>query len=295
MTASVNSSELTAPSWLERLWQDFCAAASFLTVLPLAGALPAAPAADAAAPGIAEDGEPGTGAAGVPLERRPAAFLARAAGLFPLIGVMVGIVGALALLASFHIGLHPLACALIALAAQALVSGALHEDGLADFFDGLGGGRTIEARLRVMRDSHIGAFGALALVFAVLIRAATLSGLFSPDTAALALIAGATVSRATLPGMMRWLAPARDDGLAAAGGRPEATQVAIAVLIALVTALLAVGFWGAMSALAAALVAAAIVGFAAQRRFGGKTGDVLGAAQVLAEIAVLAAIAATDR
>jgi adenosylcobinamide-GDP ribazoletransferase len=287
VTTTVKSSDLIAPaSWLERLWQDFCAAAAFLTVLPLAGALPAT------RPTSADDSADDEI---LPAEQRPSAFLARAAGLFPLIGVIVGIVAALALLASFHIGLHPLACALIGLAAAALVTGALHEDGLADFFDGLGGGRTPEARLAVMQDSHIGSFGALALVFAVLVRAATLSGLFSPDTAALALIAGATVSRAVLPGMMRWLAPARPGGLAAEAGRPETTQVALAVLVALVTALVTVGFWGAMSAIVAALIAATIVGLTAQRLYGGKTGDVLGAAQVLAEIAVLAAIAATDR
>src|SRR5574338_27075 len=96
-------------------------------------------------------------------------FLAAAAGLFPLIGVGIGTCAALALLASFHIGLHPLACAMIALAVAALVSGALHEDGLADFFDGLGGGRTPEQRLAIMGDSRLGSFGGLALVFAAVI------------------------------------------------------------------------------------------------------------------------------
>lgn len=303
MTTSAKTSDLLVPtSWLERLWQDFCAAAAFLTVLPLAGALPATPPPPAARDDAADKADDAIDAVAgerpatpLPVKERPSAFLARAAGLFPLIGVMVGIAAALALLASFHIGLHPLACALIGLAAAALVTGALHEDGLADFFDGLGAGGTVERRLAVMQDSHIGSFGALALVIAVLVRAATLAGLFSPDTAALALIAGATVSRAVLPAMMRWLPSARSDGLASAAGRPEPTQVALAVLIALVTALLTVGFWGAMSAIVAAAFAAAIVGLAAQRLFGGKTGDVLGAAQVIAEIAVLAAIAATDR
>jgi adenosylcobinamide-GDP ribazoletransferase len=94
---------------------------------------------------------------------------------------------------------------------------------------------------------------------------------------------------------MRWLDPVRPSGLGAEAGRPEPTQIALAVLIALVTALLTVGFWGAMSALVAALIAAALVGFLAQQKIGGQTGDVLGAAQVLAEIAVLAAIAAVDQ
>ena len=289
-TLSKSSGFIAPSSLIERFWQNFCVAAAFLTVLPLARvpasrSVPSATAAETAAEAVES--------AARPIEHTN--FLAAAAGLFPLIGVGIGTCAALALLASFHVGLHPLACAMIALAVAALVSGALHEDGLADFFDGLGGGRTAEQRLAIMADSRLGSYGALALVFAMVIRAAILSGLFSPDTAALALIAGASVSRAVLPGLMRWLDPARAGGLGAEAGRPEPTQIALAVLIALVTALLTVGFWGAMSALVAALVAAALVGFLDQQKIGGQTGDVLGAAQVLAEIAILAAIAATDQ
>lgn len=289
MTALSKSSGFIAPSSLvERFWQNFCVAAAFLTVLPLTQVPDRRPdpADISTAATIPEAASPATDQAG---------FLARATGLFPLIGVGIGTCAALALLASFHIGLHPLACAMIGLAVAALVSGGLHEDGLADFFDGLGGGRTRERRLAIMADSRLGSFGAMALVFAMVVRAAILSGLFSPDTAALALIAGATVSRAVLPGLMRWLTPVRPGGLGALAGRPEPTRIALAVLIALVTALLTVGFWGAMSALVAALLAASIVGLVAQRMIGGQTGDVLGAAQVMAEIAVLIAIAATDR
>lgn len=290
MTTLSKSPGLIAPSSLiERFWQNFCRAAAFLTVLPLARLPTTRPGPPAAADDVAEGSE------GIAQPIEQTGFLAEAAGLFPLVGVGIGTCAALALLASFHIGLHPLACAMIALAVAALVSGGLHEDGLADFFDGLGAGRSKEQRLAIMGDSRLGSFGALALIFATIIRAAILSGLFSPDTAALALIAGASVSRATLPGLMRWLDPVRPTGLGAAAGRPEPTQIALAVLIALVTALLTVGFWGAMSALVAALMAAAIVGFVAQQKIGGQTGDVLGAAQVLAEIAILAAIAATDQ
>ena len=287
-TLSKSSAFITPSSLVERFWQNFCVAAAFLTVLPLAR-VPDRRPDSAGLPGdvtIAETASPSIDQVG---------FLARAAGLFPLIGVGIGTCAALALLASFHIGLHPLACAMIALAVAALVSGGLHEDGLADFFDGLGGGRTPERRLAIMGDSRLGSFGAMALIFAMVIRAAVLSGLFSPDTAALALIAGASVSRAVLPGLMRWLTPVRPGGLGALAGRPEPTRIALAVLIALVAALLTVGFWGAMSALVAALLAASIVGLVAQRMIGGQSGDVLGAAQVLAEIAVLIAIAATDQ
>jgi Cobalamin-5-phosphate synthase len=282
------------PSFIERSWQDFCVAVSFLTVLPLASlAFPPTTADD----GETDEQDESDAAIDTPPPLSTAqtgqGFLVRASALFPLVGVGVGTIAGLALLASFHIGLHPLACALIALVASAIITGGLHEDGLADFFDGVGGGRTVERRLEIMRDSHLGSFGAMALVFGVGIRASILTGVFSPDTAALVVITGATLSRAALPGMMRWLPPARADGLAAAAGSPGPTQIAIATLIAVVTALLTIGFWPAMSALAAAIIAAVIFALVARRLVGGQTGDVLGAAQVIVETAVLGAAAAT--
>lgn len=290
----MKSPELVSqPSIIERLWQDFCIAVGFLTVLPLASLV--VPRPSSGEDEEADEHDDLAKDAAAPLSTTPIGrgFLVRAAALFPVVGAGIGTVAALSLLASFHIGLHPLACALVALIASAILTGGLHEDGLADFFDGIGGGRTPERRLEIMRDSHLGSFGALALVFGVGIRASILTGVFSPDTAALVVIAGATLSRAVLPGLMRWLPPARADGLAATAGSPEPAQIAVATLLAVVTALLTVGFWSAMSALAAAIVAAVIVGLVARRLVGGQTGDVLGAAQVIVEIAVLAAAAAT--
>lgn len=281
----MKSPELVSqPSMLERLWQDLCIAVGFLTVLPL-GTL--------AVPEVSTDEEDDDTTAPLSTTGGAEGFLARAAGLFPIVGIGIGTVAALSLLASFHIGLHPFACALIALATAAIATGALHEDGMADFFDGIGGGRTRERRLEIMRDSHIGSFGALALVFGVGIRASILTGVFSPDTAALMVIAGATLSRATLPGFMRWLPPARADGLGVTAGAPQPAQIALATLIAVATALLTLGFWSAMSALAAAIATAVLFGLVARWKIGGQTGDVLGAAQVIVEIAVLAAAAAT--
>lgn len=284
---------VSQPSFVERAWQDVCVAVSFLTILPLASLAypPATPDGEAEE----QDDEDASVEATAPLSAAQTGqgFLVRASALFPLVGVAIGTVAGLALLASFHIGLHPLACALIALVASAILTGGLHEDGLADFFDGVGGGRTVERRLEIMRDTHLGSFGALSLVFGVGIRASILTGVFSPDTAALVVITGATLSRAVLPGLMRWLPPARADGLAATAGSPGPTQIAIATLLAVVTALLTIGFWPAMSALAAAIIAAVIVALVARRLVGGQTGDVLGATQVIVETAVLGAAAAT--
>ncbi|QLH41064.1 MAG: adenosylcobinamide-GDP ribazoletransferase [Defluviicoccus sp.] len=266
------------PGALFAWWHKLRLAASFLTRLPVAPrSVPMANAKDGEEPATMAPGD-----------------LARSAALFPVVGAGIGVVSALVLLMVFELRLAPLACALLALAAGAVITGALHEDGLADFADGLGGGHARKRRLAIMRDSRIGTCGALAIVFSVGVRAAILSGLSSPDVAALALIAAAAVSRATLPAVMRWQAPARPDGMAASIGAPPYRQVMAAGALALIIALLTLGFWAALAVCIAAGLAAVGVAAAAERTLGGQTGDVLGAAQVISELAVLVAIAAME-
>src|SRR5579864_5025125 len=98
--------------------------------------------------------------------------LAQASWAFPLVGVGVGLLGGLAYAFAAWLGLPTLAAALIAVAGTAALTGALHEDGLADTADGFGGGATPEAKLTIMRDSRNGAYGVLALIFSVALRAA---------------------------------------------------------------------------------------------------------------------------
>jgi adenosylcobinamide-GDP ribazoletransferase len=269
------------PGAVGAAWRDLLIAARFLTCLPIPWRTT-------------------VHAAGSPIAKRPTALpvralaeLRRASALFPLVGAMIGAIAGLVLLAAFELGMHPLACAFVAVATMVALSGALHEDGLADFADGLGG-HTREQRLAIMRDNRIGTFGTLALLFAVGLRVSILSGLASPNAAALAVIAAATVSRAVLPAVMRWQQPARTDGLAVLVGAPETAQVATAVVLALLILLLAVGLRvGALVVLAAALAALAVATLA-QRTLGGQTGDVLGAVQVVAEVWALAAITALE-
>ncbi len=247
--------------------RDSRLAARFLTRLPLGG--------DGGDARLVEDGRP----------------LAEAARAFPLVGLLVGLIGGAALWTGAALGLPPLLAALLGLAAVAVATGALHEDGLADTVDGLGGGATREDRLEIMRDSRIGAFGTLALVFSVAIRAAALSGMHDDAAALVALIAAAVLSRAALPAIMAAFEPARADGLGAGAGRPDTDGVATAAVLGVLLALLFAGFEaGAAGALAAGAGAFALARFAAAR-LGGMTGDVLGACQQAAETAALVALA----
>ncbi len=217
--------------------------------------------------------------------------LSRAAWAFPLAGLAVGLAGALAWGVARGLGLPGLAAAFAALAAMAWFTRGLHEDGLADFADGLSGA-TREDRLRIMRDPALGTFGVLALIFALGLRAAALGSLAEFPAALAALLAAAAASRSMLPALMRALPPARADGLGHHAGRPDGDVVRIGLAAAAVIALVLLPFWSAVAALIAAAAGAWAVAALAHRALGGQTGDVLGAAQQTAETLFLLAVIA---
>jgi adenosylcobinamide-GDP ribazoletransferase len=217
--------------------------------------------------------------------------LADAAWTFPIVGIAVGVVTATALSVGFWLGLHPLACGLLAVAAGVFFTGAMHEDGFADVADGFGGGADKRAKLRIMRDSRIGTYGVLALVLSVGLRAALLAGMAGPGRATVALMAAAIASRAVLPLIMNVLKPARRDGLGADAGRPQRADAVIAALIGSGLLLGLIELEAAISVILATAAAAFAVASVARRQIGGFTGDVLGAVQQVAEITILAAVA----
>jgi adenosylcobinamide-GDP ribazoletransferase len=222
----------------------------------------------------------------------------RASRAFPLVGLLVGVAGAIVLLLASALHLPPPIGALLAIAATVLVTGGLHEDGLADTADGFGGGKNAAAKLEIMRDSRIGTYGALALVFSIALRAGLLAALMpgAPWHAALALIAAETVGRTAIVHLWAALPPARFDGLASTTGRPdkEATwaAIAIAIVIGLTAGTIAAGPIAAIVALAA--TALTTYGFESlcSRQIGGQTGDTLGAVEQVAVVAFLLVLVA---
>jgi adenosylcobinamide-GDP ribazoletransferase len=205
---------------------------------------------------------------------------------FPVVGAVIGLLGGLGYALVFWLGLPPLPAAAVALATTILLTGALHEDGLADLADGFGGGRTLEDKLRIMRDSRIGSYGALALFLGLLVRASALAALGAPWAVTAALVAAGAVSRAALAPVMTILPAARADGVAAGAGRPHPVRAAAAVLVGLLMTVVLLGE-AAAAALLAGAGAALAVAWLARRQIGGHTGDVLGAVQQLTEIGVL--------
>ncbi len=220
----------------------------------------------------------------------PANFV-RAHRLFPVVGAAIGGVVGLVCLALRALGVPGLAGSALALGAGAILTGALHEDGLADVGDGFGGGRDAAAKLEIMRDSRLGTYGALTLMVSFVAKVSALSAL--PDGVAVqGLIAAHALARSVLPAMAMSLAYARKDGLAANAGRPDPGIAATAAALAFVIALLALPFTLALGAALAAIACALGMGLLAQRQIGGQTGDVLGGAEQVAETAILVLLAA---
>jgi adenosylcobinamide-GDP ribazoletransferase len=219
----------------------------------------------------------------------PAPSLADARWAYPLIGLVVGALAAAAQAAALAVGLDPLAAAFVALTAAALVTGALHLDGLADFADGIGGGRDRAHALLIMRDSRIGSYGVIALILALGLAATGLAGL-PPETAPAVLLLAATGSRLAMLVALDRLPPAREDGLGrSASGNAPGAWLPGAVAVALIAVWIGPAALPALVAMAAAALA---VSRLALRRIGGQTGDVLGATQVTAEVACVLALSA---
>ena len=218
--------------------------------------------------------------------------VARASWTFPVIGAGIGLIAALVYWIAYEFGLHPLLAATLAVASTLLLTGCLHEDGLADTADGFGGGTTPERKLEIMRDSRLGTYGAAALVISLMLRVGVLASLADPALAALALIAANAGARAMMPPFMRNVPGARADGLSAESGAPPQQSSAIAVAIGLVVILLCLGFGAAFVTLVLLAIALALMGWLAMSQIGGQTGDVLGAVEQVSEVLILLVAAA---
>lgn len=226
----------------------------------------------------------------VPVQPRPGGDLARAVGWFPVVGLGIGAVVGLAV-AGGGMLFPPLVAAALAVGIGLLLTGAFHEDGLADTFDALGSCRDRPAALQIMKDSRIGTFGAAALLVALVCKIAALAALPGP-AALLAAMSAATIGRGAAGAVTGFAPPARPNGLGVDYLRavPRWRGV-VAAAVALVAAAALLG-WQVLPAAVSAAGTAAIVTAWALRRLGGVTGDVLGAVAQLAELAVLVTLSA---
>ncbi len=229
---------------------------------------------------------------------KPDYSLANASRAFGVVGLLLGALTGLIVWSATAVGLAALPAVIIALAAGALITGGLHEDGLADVADGFGGGWTADRKLEIMRDSQIGTYGVLALVFSVSFRIAAYSSIVAADssfsTTVFMFAAIGCLSRAPMALMMYQMPLARKDGRAAQAGAPShdnlryglfvsVTAGALCLLSAVsVGTIIAVFFAVSMTFLA--------IGKIAKSQICGYTGDVLGTLQQSIEIFCLLAL-----
>lgn len=249
--------------FLKDVVADLRMAASFVTILPVASSKPAADGA-----------------------------VARATWALPVAGLLVGLAGALVYKIASRCGLTPNLAALLALATTTLITGALHEDGLADTADGLGGGRTRARKLEIMRDSRIGTYGSCALILSFGLRWSALATIANPWLVTLALCAAHAGARAGVPAFMSLVPPARPDGLSASAGAPRGRSVAIAFALGTLALVLALGPGKALAGLILLSLAGLLLARLAIRQIGGQTGDILGAFEQFGEILILLVAAA---
>lgn len=211
---------------------------------------------------------------------------AHAAWAYPLAGLVAAGLAALAGLVASSFGTPAPLSALISLAVLIVTTGAMHEDGLADTADGLWGGWNRDRRLEIMKDSHIGTYGVIALLLSLGARWSALTLLFQMDSAVFGLLAAALLSRASMPVLMASLPHARHTGLSHSVGQVGRPTAAIAAIVACFLCIFLIGSQ-IIGAVIATLLVTVTMGLIAQRKIQGQTGDILGATQQLAEIAVL--------
>jgi len=226
----------------------------------------------------------------VPIGRQatPPTGLGRAAAWFPVVGAGIGLL----LMTANHWlsrAFPALLAALLTVTVWKMITGGLHLDGLADCLDGLGG-RTPEQRRAIMRDSRLGAFGAIGLIFFVLIEIVALSDI-DAHARWRALLVAPTIGRAMPPLVARLFRPARGEGQGAAFAREVRRLGALAaLLVAVVVSLITFGASGVV-ALALTLAVVLLATRFLVARIDGITGDVLGAVVELAELTVLLTVA----
>ena len=215
--------------------------------------------------------------------RDPAPSFADAAWAYPVVGAVVGVISGTVFCATSALGLPALAAALLAIGAGVLVTGAMHEDGLADVADGFGGGRDAAHKLEIMRDSRVGTYGVVAVVLAIGLLASAIGSVSAGWTVFFCFVAIGALSRAMMLVPMTFLPPARAGGLGAqavlSGPVALCAALGIAVVLSLPVLIEAVFAAWLMGVVAFGMVVLA------RRQIGGQSGDVLGATQKLSEIA----------
>jgi adenosylcobinamide-GDP ribazoletransferase len=218
----------------------------------------------------------------IPIRLRREPDVAASVPWFPVVGALIGaVVGGVA--AGLWEVVPPLVAAAAGVVIGVLITGAFHEDGLADVADAFGGGWTIERRLEILKDSRHGSYGVAALCSSIVVRIVCVGSLPGPAAMFGSVVAAHAVARGAAVGLMGFAPMATNAGLGVDYGQTTTPRRAIiAVVGCLVLSGIAVGWWAAplTGALVISIVA---VRWLAVRKIGGISGDVLGTCEQVTE------------
>ena len=210
---------------------------------------------------------------------------------FPIIGFVIGAIGAASLITMQAIGIGALGAAACGVVVMTLLSGALHDDGLADMADGYGGGRTVDDKIRIMHDSRVGSYGVMALCLSVVMRVSLLASLaalpIAPFSFALLMALWVAVSRWQILGLLRFFPVSDKARLGQLTSPPPLSQLAVATMLWLLPCGLLFSPTAAIMLAGIGLLSAAFVGKLAMRQVRGLTGDIMGASVMIAEIMLM--------
>lgn len=222
---------------------------------------------------------------------RAIARSAKAPWAYPIAGLVLASIAAGVGQLAIWIGLSPGIVAGLAIGVLVVITGAMHEDGLADSADGLWGGWNKERRLDIMKDSRIGTYGVLSLVLAIGLRWQALAALIGGGLLWPALIIASMFSRAGIVALMAGMPNARGEGLSKSVGRPSPHTALMALALGCAGSLVMGTEFGIL-VIGVGTIACIACGWIAHIKIGGQTGDILGATQQVSEISILLAIAA---
>ncbi|QKW97200.1 MULTISPECIES: adenosylcobinamide-GDP ribazoletransferase [Agrobacterium] len=226
------------------------------------------------------------------------ASMRRTARAFPAAGLLIALPAAFLVVIFATFDASPQLTGWLAIGLTAPITGALHEDGLADMADGFGSGKDKARMLEIMKDSRIGSYGTIAMVLSFALRATALASLIETlpgKTAAACLIATLVMSRALMVWHWQALPAAKTSGIAAGAGQPGESDRNIALVTGLLVFILftlhALPILSIALVMAAAILATVLFGRLCDRKIGGHTGDTIGACQQITEIVTLVALA----
>jgi len=259
---SHSSPSTPLPTGLQGVWRDFLVAVMFLTRLPV-----------------------------VTQPQLSPEHIQRSVRCFPLVGLVVGGVGAIALTLAHAAGLSLGSAAAVGVVTMIGISGGLHHDGLADVADGFGGGQTREQKLEIMRDSRIGSYGVLALVGAFALQMSALSDMESVGAASVAMIGASVFSRFAMVVLLYIMPSVRAQGLGASLSGVTAKMLRQSGIWTGVILLVLLPLGPIVSMMIFAGGALAVFMGIAYLQVKGQTGDICGASQQVTECIALLTLA----